>query len=44
MEELTKNDEVYNSLLQTKNELNTKIKMSLKKYQDIIDKIEEKKK
>ena len=43
MEELTKNDEVYDILLQSNNELNSKIKMSLKKYQDIIDKIEEKK-
>ena len=43
MEEITKNDEVYNVLLKSNNELNTKIQMSLKKYQDIIDKIEEKK-
>ena len=43
MEELTKNDEVYNVLLQSNNELNTKIQMSCKKYQDIINKIEEKK-
>ena len=43
MEELTKNDEVYDVLLQSNNELNAKIQMSLKKYQDIIDKIEEKK-
>ena len=43
MEELTKNDEVYEVLLQSNNELNSKIQMSCKKYQDIIDKIEEKK-
>ena len=43
MEEITKNDEVYDILLKSNNELNSKIQMSLKKYQDIIDKIEEKK-
>ena len=43
MEELTKNDEVYDVLLQSNNELNMKIQMSCKKYQDIINKIEEKK-
>ena len=43
MEEITKNDEVYDILLQSNNDINSKIQMSLKKYQDIIDKIEEKK-
>jgi len=43
MEELKKNDEIYDLLIKSNNELNSKIQMTNKKYQDIIDKIEEKK-
>ena len=43
MEELKKNDEIYDLLLKSNKELNSKIQMTNKKYQDIIDKIEEKK-
>ena len=43
IEELTKNDEIKDLLIKSNNELSNKIKLSEKKFQEIIDKIGEKK-